>query len=74
MTLDDTYEYTVTAVDGAGNESAPSSAATVLFDHTPPPPPSGLNGPTPSQSKPGHDVGVGRPRCTVRLRVLRDLP
>jgi fibronectin type 3 domain-containing protein len=52
VALDDAYDYTVTAVDGAGNESAPSSAVTVLFDHTPPPPPTGLNGPTPSQAKP----------------------
>lgn len=52
VALDDVYGYTVTAVDGAGNESDPSGAATVLFDHTPPPPPTGLNGPTPSQSRP----------------------
>ena len=52
VALDDAYDYTVTAVDGAGNESSPSSAATVLFDHTPPPAPTGLNGPTPSQAKP----------------------
>ena len=64
VTLDDTYGYTVTAVDGAGNESDPSSAATVLFDHTPAPPPSGLNGPTPSQSKPDMTWASGGPeRC-----------
>jgi fibronectin type 3 domain-containing protein len=50
--LDDTYDYTVTAVDGAGNESVPSALTTVLFDHTPPPAPAGLGGATPSQSRP----------------------
>jgi fibronectin type 3 domain-containing protein len=61
VTLDDVYGYTVTAVDGAGNESDPSSAATVLFDHTPAPPPSGLNGPTPAQSKPDMTWTSGGP-------------
>jgi large repetitive protein len=42
ISLDDTYGYTVTAVDGAGNESPASTPVSVMFDHTPPPPPTGL--------------------------------
>jgi fibronectin type 3 domain-containing protein len=61
VALDDVYGYTVTAVDGAGNESTPSAAATVLFDHTPAPAPSGLNGPTPAQAKPDLSWASGGP-------------
>ncbi len=39
---DDTYTYTVTAIDGAGNESDPSDPVQILFDGTPPPVPFGL--------------------------------
>ncbi len=52
VSLDDSYNYTVTSVDAAGNESGPSSVLTVLFDDTPPPQPLSLAGATPSQSKP----------------------
>ena len=74
VTLDDVYGYTVTAVDGAGNESLPSSAATVLFDHTPPPPPTGLNGPTPSQAKPDLTWTSGGPDALSGFALLRGLP
>ena len=33
----------------------------MLFDHTPPPPPTGLNGPTPSQAKPDLTWASGGP-------------
>ena len=52
VSLDDSYNYTVTSVDAAGNESGQSSVLTVLFDDTPPPQPLSLAGATPSQSKP----------------------
>ena len=74
VTLDDVYGYTVTAVDGAGNESAPSSAATVLFDHTPAPRARRPERPDAVAGEARHGVGVGRPRRPLRLRVLRDLP
>jgi large repetitive protein len=72
---DDSYSYTVTALDGAGNESAPSAAATVLYDHTPPPQPAGLIAPTPTQAKPSLTWSSGGPDALsgfATYEVLRD--
>ncbi len=61
VALDDVYDYTVTAVDGAGNESARGSIATVMFDHTPPSRPVGLLAVTTSQAKPSLSWSSGVP-------------
>ena len=45
LTTNGSYTYTVRALDNAGNESASSSAVAIVWDSTPPPSPSGLNGP-----------------------------
>ncbi len=61
VVLDDAYTYTVTAIDGAGNESAPSAGVVVLFDHTPPPAPAGLGGVQVSQNRPSLTWSSGGP-------------
>src|SRR5262249_53522258 len=47
-----TYVYTVTAVDGAGNESGSTSSVTVTYDATAPSVPTGLTATTPTNQKP----------------------
>lgn len=49
---DGTYAYTVAAVDAAGNESAASSATSVVYDKTAPPKPEALAGTSPTSAKP----------------------
>jgi fibronectin type 3 domain-containing protein len=52
LVSDDTYTYTVAAIDGAGNEGPQSSGVSVLYDGTPPPVPLSLQVPALSQSRP----------------------
>ena len=53
LAADGTYLYTVTALDAAGNESAPQpQPVTVAYDTTPPAVPAGLDGATPTNAVP----------------------
>ncbi len=47
-----TYRYVVRAVDAAGNVSAASDAASIVYDTTAPTPPSAPTGPTPTGARP----------------------
>jgi fibronectin type 3 domain-containing protein len=49
---DGSYDYTVTALDGVGNESPASPVRTVVYDTTPPSPPSQPTGASPTNAKP----------------------
>ena len=48
LTTSGSYSYTVSAYDALGNASAPSPAATVTYDATPPPAPTGLAAQSPA--------------------------
>ncbi len=43
LAIEGTWQYTVSAIDAAGNEGPQSAAFPVLYDATPPPAPAGLS-------------------------------
>jgi fibronectin type 3 domain-containing protein len=45
VSLEGTWVYTIAAIDAAGNEGPQSAPVSILYDRTPPPPPSGLSAP-----------------------------
>ncbi len=65
---DGTYAYAVSAVDAAGNESSHSSPQSVVVDQTPPNPPAGLTGQTPTTAVPvlSWTAAAGAVSYTVR--------
>ncbi|MDX6402109.1 MAG: hypothetical protein QOF27_2715, partial [Gaiellaceae bacterium] len=52
VALEGTWVYTVAAIDAAGNEGPQSAPASILYDRTPPPPPSGLSVPAVTSVQP----------------------
>ncbi len=58
LSTDGSYDYTVTALDTAGNESAPSPVETVVYDTTPPPAPAQPSASSPTRFKPALSWGT----------------
>jgi fibronectin type 3 domain-containing protein len=52
LSSDGSHDYTVTALDGVGNESGPSPVLTVVYDTTPPAAPTQPSATSPTKSKP----------------------
>ena len=52
VSLEGTWVYTIAAIDAAGNEGPQSAPVSILYDRTPPPPPSGLSVPAVTQVQP----------------------
>jgi fibronectin type 3 domain-containing protein len=52
LSTDGSYDYTVTSLDGVGNESAASPVRTVVYDTTPPPAPALPTAASPTKTKP----------------------
>ncbi|MDX6580733.1 MAG: hypothetical protein QOJ47_2282, partial [Gaiellales bacterium] len=50
--IEGTWQYTVAAIDAAGNEGPQSAPVSVLYDRTPPPAPSGLSVPPITTTQP----------------------
>ena len=69
------YGYTVAAVDGVGNISAPSPATSVEYTGTPPPTPTGLaadNSPTSAPPSLTWNTVVGSPPGPISYGITRD--
>jgi large repetitive protein len=73
--IEGTWQYTVSAIDAAGNEGPQSAPVAVLYDRTPPPAPSGLSVPPITTTQPTLTWIAGAPDALSgfdHFELLRD--
>ena len=75
VSLEGTWVYTIAAIDAAGNEGPQSAPVSILYDRTPPPPPSGLSLPAVTSVPPTLTWIAGGPDALsgfAYFQILRD--